>query len=159
MMLFALFLATWMIGTLAGWTGHWALHQPWAGRFFKAHLTHHRLYPPKSLQSEQYREPGRDDTTLLLAPLIIGAVMAWLLVLTFLGVSWIETLCLIVLGAVVGLLHEWLHQAFHLETHWLDRFRWFKVLRDLHFEHHRSARVNLGVIWFGWDRLFKTFRK
>jgi sterol desaturase/sphingolipid hydroxylase (fatty acid hydroxylase superfamily) len=59
---------------------------------------------------------------------------------------------------VIGFLHGYVHDAFHIEGHWLERSRWFRRLRDLHAFHHRAMRTNLGIFWFGWDRAFGTFK-
>jgi sterol desaturase/sphingolipid hydroxylase (fatty acid hydroxylase superfamily) len=67
------------------------------------------------------------------------------------------------MGAVVlaafttYLLHDWVHNQFHLTNTSLDRWGWFQRLRELHFVHHRRMNRNLGVFWFGWDRIFRTF--
>lgn len=150
-------LATLLLGTLVGWTGHWALHQRWAGRFHRSHLTHHRLYPPSSLRSAQYRDAKQDNTTLFLGPAIALVSLVGLGVLVWLQMGWPVYMTVVLLGSVVGYLHEYLHEAFHLEAHRLDRYAWFQTLRDLHLEHHRKVNKNLGILWFGWDRFFDTF--
>lgn len=152
-------LGTLLLGTLAGWVGHWALHRRWAGRFHAAHLTHHRLYPPSNFQSASYRDAKRDSTTFFLAPIITFVVLAWLGTLMWVNVAWYAYIALILVGIAVGYAHDYLHEAFHLQNHWLDRFGWFQRLRRLHLGHHRSIGKNIGIIWFGWDRLFRTFKK
>lgn len=152
-------LGTLLTGTFAGWLGHWALHQRWAGRFYRAHLTHHRLYPPNNLRSTKYREAKKDNTTFFLGPTVGFVAIAWLLLLVWFEVGLAAYGAVVVLGVVVGYLHEYLHEAFHLKAHWLDRFGWFRSLRSLHFEHHRKLSKNIGIMWFGWDRLFRTFKK
>lgn len=53
--------------------------------------------------------------------------------------------------------HTFLHKHYHLQHSWLERSRWFRRHRDLHYEHHRDARRNYAVIDLFWDRLFGTF--
>lgn len=155
----AAILGTLLLGTLAGWAGHWALHQRWTGRFYRAHATHHRLYPPGDLRSSSYRDARQDNTTFVLAPIVTFVLLTWIGALLWLGVSWYVYLILVVIGVTTGYAHDYLHEAFHLNHHWLDRFTWFQVLRELHWVHHRKVGKNIGVLWFGWDRLFGTFKR
>ncbi len=149
-----------LLGTLTGWLGHWALHQKWSGRFYKAHLTHHRLYPPSDFQSATYRDAKGDNTVFFLAPIITFVSLLELAVLVWLQTGWPVYVTLVVTGVLVGYLHDYAHEAFHLEGDTrLNRFVWFKSLRKAHWVHHRSVKKNLGILWFGWDRLFKTYSK
>lgn len=157
-LLATLLLATLLLGTLAGWVGHWALHQRWAGRFAKAHLVHHRLYPPNDFLSTEYRDAKGSDTTLFLGPFITLVMLAWLGGLVAFGVSGYVLVVLIVVGIEVGILHELVHKAIHLEKHWMERFMWFRRIRTLHWKHHKHVQKNLGIVWYGWDRVFRTIK-
>lgn len=61
-------------------------------------------------------------------------------------------------AALIGYLHGYIHDSFHLTGHWLERFKHFSHLRALHFRHHFNMKINFGIFWFGWDRVFKTFK-
>jgi sterol desaturase/sphingolipid hydroxylase (fatty acid hydroxylase superfamily) len=147
--------------TLFGYGMHYCLHQPFMGRFYRAHQTHHNiLYPASDFYSYLYRSPGKDNTVFFFVaagtPLIVLPVI--LFAFHIIGLPILIT-AMIGLG-VFGILHDLLHDAFHIKHHWLRKFRWFEELTDLHYTHHLgNMQSNLGIFWFGWDRLFGTFRK
>jgi sterol desaturase/sphingolipid hydroxylase (fatty acid hydroxylase superfamily) len=64
---------------------------------------------------------------------------------------------------LVGLLHNYLHDAFHISGHWLYRVpfvnMWFSHLVSLHYLHHVNMNSNFGIFTFHWDKVFKTFGK
>lgn len=154
----ACILGTLLIGTLAGWIGHWALHQRWTGRFAKAHLVHHRLYPPSNFLSESYRDAKESDTTLVLGPFITVVVLLWMGTLVLLGAPWFTFVAIVIVGVLVGGLHEYVHKAIHLKGHWLGTLTWFQAIQIHHLKHHKHTQKNLGIVWYGWDRLFRTFK-
>lgn len=44
---------------------------------------------------------------------------------------------------------KWLHQAFHIDGHWMEQYAWFHEMRMNHFEHHLNAiDVNYGFLDF-----------
>lgn len=152
--------ATFLYGTLAGWVVHWILHQRWAGRFHRAHLNHHlKQYPPHNLVSDTYRSAGKDDSTVLFAPPITVSFAAFLGTLWALGLPTWSLGLLLVEGALISFLTDYIHDQFHLRAPWLVRFAWFRNLRSLHWIHHVNMRRNLGIMWLGWDRVFRTFRR
>ncbi len=161
MLIAAAFVAvgTLLYGTLVGYLTHWVLHQAWAGRVHRSHLNHHiRQYPPKSLVSDTYRDSGRDDSLFVFIPAITLALVPWFVVLWSVGAPWWALALVFAEGTFVGWLHNYIHEGFHLETFWLVRFSWFRTVRASHWLHHWNMRRNLGIMWFGWDRLFKTYR-
>lgn len=151
--------ATFLYGTFAGWLSHWVLHQRWAGRFYRSHMNHHlKQYPPNDLVSAAYRWAGKDDSTVLFIPPVLLLLGLFGMALWKLGVPAWTFPILVAEALVVGILHDWIHLATHVDGHWMLKSAWVRHLRDLHFEHHHNMRANLGIIWFGWDRLFRTFR-
>jgi hypothetical protein len=152
-------IGTFLLGTLIGWIAHWVLHQRWAGRFYRAHLTHHRNYPPRNMVSGTYRRAGKDDSFFVFAPVVFVTLLAYCAGLWALGLPWWTCPLTMATAIFVGWLHEHVHEAFHLHETRLERFAWFRELRAIHFEHHVNARYNLGIIWFGWDRLLRTFKR
>lgn len=151
---------TLLYGTLIGYVTHWVLHQSWAGRVYRAHMSHHlRQYPPRDLMSTTYRSAGKDDGLRAFTPVLAGGIGLWLLALWLLGVPWWAVALVVIESAAVGWLHDYVHDGFHLEGFWMTRFAWFRNLRSLHWLHHWNMRKNLGILWFGWDRVFRTFRE
>jgi hypothetical protein len=154
---------TFLVTSLFGHTIHWALHQPWSGKVHKAHMTHHlKLYPPTDFTSEVYRDAGRDSTPkfFLIAamPLILAPI-----VLCVLGIiSWQIMLTILIVEGLMGFLHDYLHDAFHIKGHWLYGIpligRWFRNLVKLHYLHHVDMSSNFGIFTFHWDQILGSFR-
>ena len=150
------------LGSLAGYVVHWAMHQPWSGALYRSHMDHHQVrYPASNLYSVgRYRSSGLASGWLTFTPLIAltGAVILGILGILLRVDGWVH---LVVLGllVVLGWAHGYVHDAFHVSDHGLGRFAWFQRLRILHEPHHVDMTKNLGILWFGWDRLFRTFQR
>jgi sterol desaturase/sphingolipid hydroxylase (fatty acid hydroxylase superfamily) len=148
--------------TLFGHVVHWALHQSFAGPVNKAHMTHHlRLYPPEDFTSEIYRDSGKDATPkfFLIAaiPLILAPIVLW-----WSGIiAWPIMITVLLIEGLMGFLHNYLHDSFHIENHWLSRIplvnKLFARWVNLHYMHHVNMAKNYGIFTFLWDRLFGTF--
>lgn len=154
---------SYLITTLFGHTVHWALHQPWSGKVNRAHMTHHiKLYPPSDYVSETYRDAGKDSTPKFFAiaalPLILTPIILWAMGLLPLSLM----ITVIVVEGVMGFLHNYLHDAFHIKNHWLYGMplvrKYFSRLVELHYQHHVNLKSNYGIFSFHWDRIFRTFR-
>lgn len=155
-------LITFFIASLFGYVVHKSLHQKWSGRLHRAHMTHHiTLYPPEDCVSDEYRNPGKDNTVIIFGaaalplvalPIILGALhmLSLALVITSLFVM-----------IVMSFLHGYLHDSFHIKNHWLYRMplvnkifsRWVYI----HWLHHVDMNTNYGIFLFFLDRLFGTF--
>lgn len=152
------------ISSLFGYVVHRSLHQKWTGRLNIAHMTHHlKLYPPSDYLSDVYRNPGKDNTVkifalaaipLVLIPIILG-------ILKIISLTLVIT-ALLVMG-VMGLLHDRLHDAFHIKNHFLTRIPGFRDIfaywNRLHYLHHVDMQKNFGIFLFHWDHIFRTFWK
>lgn len=150
--------------SLFGYVVHRSLHQTWTGKLNQSHMAHHlKLYPPTDYLSEVYRSAGKDNTVrtfaiaaipMVLVPIILG-------ILGILPLSLVIT-TLIVMG-LMGFLHNYLHDAFHIKDHFLTRLPLLKDVfahwNDLHYLHHIDMQKNFGIFLFHWDHIFKTFWK
>jgi len=154
-------LVTYLLTSLLGYIVHWAIHQRWAGKAYKAHRAHHvDLYPPGKLISDEYRDAGAQSTiyTFLLAftPFILLPIVLWLCgVFTF-----VSALTAILAMGLVGLLNDIIHDSYHVKRHWLSRvIPGYDRMRQLHFVHHVNMKRNFGIYSFIWDKVFKTYRE
>lgn len=157
-------LIAFFVSSLFGYVVHRALHQPWTGKLNQSHMAHHiTLYPPTDYLSDVYRHAGKDNTVkifamasmpLVLTPIILG-------ILGILPLALVITV-LVVMG-LMGFLHNYLHDAFHVRNHFLTRIPGFKVIfdrwNDLHYLHHVDMQKNFGIFLFHWDHIFRTFWK
>jgi sterol desaturase/sphingolipid hydroxylase (fatty acid hydroxylase superfamily) len=130
------------------WLGHQAV-----GTFFQRRhvLDHHRIYSPRHLVSSDYSAVERSLTPYYAVP--AGGVIAFLRLVLPIAPFLSFSMTMLVSFAA----HAYIHKHYHLQRTWLERFRWFRRHRDLHYVHHRNGRRNYAVIDFFWDRLFGTF--
>jgi sterol desaturase/sphingolipid hydroxylase (fatty acid hydroxylase superfamily) len=156
--LLAIFTVTGACTTFLGYWVHWSFHQPWALWFHKAHMNHHQIqYPSTDFFSEKYRHPGRDSTVIL-----FGIVFAPLLLLVggfmlFGVISLTAGLTTFISLGLWGFAHDYFHDQFHLNNSWWKKFPTFINWRRLHYVHHLNMSLNFGIVFFGWDKMFKTF--
>lgn len=161
-MLFLLVLAvSLVVSTFFGHLIHWAIHQRWTGPAHKGHMEHHlELYPPGDLVSRSYRSSKWYHSGVFLftpgfiALMAVFGFPAYLLGLPLWTVG--------VFGVVMlsfGLLNDYVHDNMHVWNHWLNRFAWFRRARVTHFVHHRNMKVNYGIFFFAWDKVFGSYRE
>ncbi len=128
-----------------GWMGQAIRHRHW--------VHHEQEYPTDNLRPKHvtaYRSAGSWSWYLLAAVTISLAFL--LLPLRIAGSLTLGG------GLYAWFVVNYLHKAFHLDGHWLNRFGWFRNLVRLHDIHHWAA-CNYGILFFGMDRLFKTLRE
>lgn len=154
-------LVTYLVASLLGYVIHWAIHRRWAGKAYRAHLSHHvEHYPPKDLVSETYRSAGHKSTvyTFVLASVPLSAIPVGAWALGWLGPF--DTVAVVLVTTAVGLASDVIHDSFHVHRHWLHRLLpGFDRMRRLHFVHHAGVRRNYGIFSFIWDRAFGTLKQ
>lgn len=157
---FLIILITFIITSFFGYISHWALHQPWTGDFSRSHLTHHlKLYPHTNFLSNSYRNAKSDNSIRFFAIMAIPLYIIPILFYLFKILSIDYIIIIYVVELITGLLHNYLHEFFHIRNHWLTKYNWFNKLVKLHYTHHLYMNKNYGIFIFSWDRLFKTFSK
>ncbi len=150
-----------VLGSLSAYVIHWVMHRSWSGPLYRSHMEHHQVhYPPSDLYSTgKYRSSGWSSGWLTFTPIV---ALSWLGILAFMRLLHLGALgqgIVLAVFAVLGWAHGYVHDAFHVSDHRLGRFAWFQRLRLLHEPHHFDMRKNLGILWFGWDRVFGTFTR
>lgn len=51
-----------------------------------------------------------------------------------------------VVTSLLFIIYEWyIHRAYHVKDHWLNKFQWFRTDKNLHYIHHRNVRTNFGI--------------
>ena len=150
------------ITTLFGHVVHWTLHQTWSGAVHQAHMTHHlKLYPPSDYVSKVYRNAGADSTPKFFALAAIPLVVTPI-ILYFLGIMTLSVMITVLVAeGLMGFLHNYLHDAFHIEGHWLYKIyairRLFAYWTAIHYLHHVDMNKNYGIFSYFWDRVFGTY--
>lgn len=151
---------TFLLTSFIAYIIHWLFHQKWMGRFHKSHMNHHTIqYPANNFYSDKYRSPGKDDTAVLFV-LFFSPIIASIILLTALNViSILFCFIMIVEMILIGLLNDKLHDHFHLNKTFLNKFSYFQKLRKLHYNHHLDMSKNFSIYWFFFDKLFGSFMK
>lgn len=154
----SILVATGFSTTFLGYWIHFAFHQPWSLWFYRAHMNHHQIqYPSIDFYSDRYRSAGKDNTTTLFLIAAIPVVLFLLLSILF-GLISISTLLLVAGGTCFwGFLHDHFHDHFHIATSPWSKLPLFRNWRKLHYVHHLNMSLNYGIIFFYWDKLFKTY--
>ena len=155
---------TFIITSFLGWCVHYCMHQTWSLKFHTAHMNHHLTqYPPTDFLSDEYKSAGADSATIwfviAFSPvfLMLAALMYYKILPVDMGIM------ILVAMSLTGTLFNYLHSQFHIKNTIWNRIPLisilFKYLQDLHYIHHVDMTKNLGIIFFWWDKLFKTFHK
>lgn len=162
--MFITIIITFIIGSLVGYVMHWLMHTKlnkteWFKPIALSHNVHHKLYTIYDYESDTYRSSGKDTSTLVFVPIITLSIILLSVIFWFAFQSfWIYPIILIE-GIIVGVLNEKIHDYFHIKNHWLNKYYWFRRLKMIHWYHHKHPKTNHGIIWFGPDKLFGTFKK
>lgn len=151
--------ATYFVTTFLGYWVHWSLHQPWMGKFNKRHMDHHlSKYPPSNLSSEKYRNAGKNSTVLSFIPVVLSILLILFALSQF---NLMPSLLALLVGievVAIGILHDVIHDSFHVKDSKWNVVPTYDKLVESHFEHHRDMSVNFGIFDLSWDKIFKTFR-
>ena len=51
----------------------------------------------------------------------------------------------------------YIHSAYHIKDHWLNRYEWFQNDKRIHFQHHENPKTNYGISSHVFDVVFETF--
>ena len=66
----------------------------------------------------------------------------------------------IIHGLIINFFGNYLHMSFHTENHFFQKYKWWRELRYLHYLHHTdSTKHNFSIVFFGFDKLFGTYKK
>jgi sterol desaturase/sphingolipid hydroxylase (fatty acid hydroxylase superfamily) len=129
-----------------------AEHLGWMGNTIRyRHWVHHEMdYPIDNLRpagQTEYRRAG--SWTWFVLGAVAAALMFWLLPL------WAAVPLASGVALYAWCVISYLHDSFHVQGHWLERFAWFRRIRRLHDIHHWQP-CNYGILFFWMDRLFGT---
>lgn len=158
-----IFLVTTVGTTFFGYWAHKSLHLKLMSLFSKSHTVHHdKLYPLSDFKSDTYRSAGKDSTVIFFALASLPVLAIPLLLALFGVLTLFQALFSVSLMLFIGWLHDYVHEAFHLNKHWLQKApfvsKYFATLEKLHYLHHVDETKNFGILTFVWDKLFKTMK-
>jgi sterol desaturase/sphingolipid hydroxylase (fatty acid hydroxylase superfamily) len=128
-------------------------HTRLGGKMFRNHINfHHTYYARGHLTSRASEANDGNNTPYFFIPVGLAAAVMYFLLPIGLFVAVMLT------AGISFYVHVWFDKAYHIEGSCLERFAWFRRMRQRHFVHHLHANRNFAVIDFFWDRLLGTFR-
>lgn len=137
---------------LLGHVVHRLAHVSYSGGLNRSHMNHHQMYRVEDFLDSSYRSAGADSFgRKFVVPAAVSVVAAFSLLPLHLF------LVAAAVFALVGVANEAVHRSIHVRGAWLERFMWFRKLRNIHVVHHRNMRANFGIVFFLYDRIFETF--
>lgn len=78
--------------------------------------------------------------------------------LAIIGFSKLNILLYIILTLLLTIYNNYMHIAFHIYNFWLDKYKFFRELRAIHYLHHvLDFTQNYGMGNLDLDILFKTY--
>lgn len=151
--------ATYMGVSLFGYGVHRALHQPWAGKLYERHLTHHQeLYPTTNYQSEKYRDPGKDNTVISFAIAAIPMIATPIILASCGVVGWGLAGAMEAEMILFGWAADYFHDHFHLTGDGWNKWVSFRSWNARHYIHHIDTQKNLTIFDPLWDKVFGTYK-
>jgi len=88
-------------------------------------------------------------------------LILYLIVLTYLYYkAYITLILLLILYTAVFFPFLWsyyVHSAYHIENHWLNKYEWFRNDKRIHMQHHINPEKNFGIATHFTDELMGTF--
>lgn len=161
--LVATIILTFIVGSLVGYCMHLFMHTKFARMKYlsfiaHSHRVHHRLYHIRDYESETYRSAGKDNSAFVFVPVITISILLLCVGFWFVFQSWWIYPIILVEGTAIGWLNNKIHECFHIKNHWLNKYKLFRELKRLHWIHHKHPKTNQGIIWFGPDKLFGSFK-
>ena len=125
---------------------------------------HWCVYPPYRFLLDTYQDDKAGRTYLSSVAhdgfLYLGMAGNVSLLYYFQYINLVEACLSMTIYAAVGSYANWLHHAFHIKGHWIERFVYFHDLRALHYTHHQgTAKHNYGFLDFSGDIAAHTLSK
>jgi sterol desaturase/sphingolipid hydroxylase (fatty acid hydroxylase superfamily) len=142
-----------------GYVFHYLFHQPYFGKFYEIHKAHHLLYPPNDFYSEKYRKVLGGDTSLLFGIVFSPFILIVILLSVFGIFNVLATISALIAAIIAGWLNDFMHSQYHLfdAVIKLDKFKYFRYLKEKHLIHHQFPNKNYGIYSFLFDKVFGTY--
>jgi sterol desaturase/sphingolipid hydroxylase (fatty acid hydroxylase superfamily) len=66
-------------------------------------------------------------------------------------------LCIYIPVLIVFIWNWYVHSAYHIDNHWLNKYKWFQNDKRIHFKHHDDPSKNYGIATHFTDVILDTF--
>ena len=130
---------------------HKLSHNPKIKILYNIHRKHHSIeFPPSRLTCNKY---PLDDH--LKNPFIYITIVIWIILYNI--ISYYTFSIIFIESLIYTFTINFLHQAYHLNDSWLDKYKWFKYRKRIHHIHHLRTKKNLNLVVFTGDMIFNTY--
>lgn len=83
-----------------------------------------------------------------------------LIMYIFIKLSVLTIIMTLIQGLLVNFIGNYLHLSFHVENHFLNKYKLYRELKYLHYLHHKGdTKHNYGIFFFGFDKWFETYKR
>ena len=133
---------------------HSFLHYNVITPMYRWHHQHHIDYPPSRVTSDIYINNTGPLYTNLFLQMSIPPVVIMYFVLSryYYGIFCIQSLSYLYIM-------NYLHNQYHLNSSWLDEYKWFRMNKHYHVIHHRKYKKNLNILDHATDKITGHFSK
>jgi sterol desaturase/sphingolipid hydroxylase (fatty acid hydroxylase superfamily) len=144
---------------LLGYLWHrFCAHLGYAGDIIrKPHFEHHEIYyPHNNMETFIYRVKGflKGDSWPWFVPILsIYTVVLYLWWKQIINKKMLITITIWMMFHIY--LISYIHDSYHIQNHWLNRFDWYRENKVCHNLHH-YYNCNYGISNYSMDRLFGT---
>lgn len=158
------------LGLFAFYLWHVISHQEWSGEMYKQHMRHHiKDYPPKHFYGRPGLKSLKPNEIFDLTKTTIGDFQhegllfffVFVIILTgkYIGSSNLTLLFVTIGYYIMAVIGNAFHASFHIKNFPLEKYKWYRKLRRLHFIHHlENMDKNFAMVNFGVDALFGTYK-
>lgn len=130
---------------------HTLSHNPKIKFLYTPHHSHHLIYSPKNLTRKQYSDNANDSRLPYLIILISSYIFFYyILTIKYYIIFIIETTTYFYIANL-------LHNCYHLDNSFLEKYKWFKYLKKLHHIHHIEVYKNFNITIPISDKINNTY--
>lgn len=101
-------------------------------------------------------EANEDFFWTFLLTIIFGG---FLVLSVLLGLPLVIALTMFITLNLMFIWNWYVHAAYHIPDHFLNKFEWFKRDKKIHLEHHYDPKVNFAIASHFPDKLFGTYKE
>lgn len=123
----------------------------YGGILYKIHHKHHTIdYPPNQLTVKKYDENSPDTR----GPNIMFGIFYYFIIYHFLPLYYY--ILFVIQTTIFVYFMNMIHNYYHLEHSFLEKYNWFKEKKRLHHIHHINTYKNLGISFNYVDIFYET---
>ena len=124
----------------------------YGGILYKYHHKHHFIdYPISRLIRDK-----SDDVLSTNGPYIVVLISVYILIYFILSTTYY--IIFLIESSLYFYIMEIMHQYYHLNDSYLEKYKWFTKLKVKHHIHHKNTTKNLNLVFFLNDTIHKSLK-